>query len=383
MLNLLKINADLYARDMPLGMNFDEFSRLNGMDDDLFEAKIPKPPRAQSVEQQYDYLKNRDLENYEPRKCYDEYERMFAEAVVLINGRLIRLIDITLEQWLDLKFGDHRKVNKEVMECVVSMWLIRSYKKQFEEYMKIKRRLEVSRIDRDVECDPTNAEFAIWLASKFNVLTGDLPGFKTYEDYKNTWLYEWNNYKWYKGLEDGELKEEALKEKSILEGSWGHETRKGMNLCAWLKQCFRNYQELDHKLLTMLQKYWWGVKDEEESSGDAWTHYSPIDEWKDYEHTTYIRTDVNSNQITYNNICQIFMDHAGITNDDADQADQGWFDSHEPMEDNDDDIGDLDDYLSQNYDTLTMLMKKKRDPRKEASEDLVLLRKIEENRLSL
>ncbi|GKD57333.1 hypothetical protein Tco_1290720 [Tanacetum coccineum] len=26
-----------------------------------------------------------------------------------------------------------------------------------------------------------------------DVLIRDIPGFKTYEDYKNTWIYEWNN----------------------------------------------------------------------------------------------------------------------------------------------------------------------------------------------
>ncbi|GKD23468.1 hypothetical protein Tco_1225171 [Tanacetum coccineum] len=173
---------------------------------------------------------------------------------------------------------------------------------------------------------------------------GDLPGIIRIGN-----TIHFQDYEWYEGLEDGELKEEALKEKAILEGSWGHENKKGMNLCAWLKQCFRNYHELDHKLLTMLQKYWWGIKDEEESSDDAWSHYSPIDEWKDYEHTTYIETDVNSNQNTYNYVCQMFKDHAGTTNDDdAVQADQGWFDNHEPMENNDDDIGDLGDYLIPN-----------------------------------
>ncbi|GKE41285.1 hypothetical protein Tco_1464690 [Tanacetum coccineum] len=62
------------------------------------------------------------------------------------------------------------------------------------------------------------------------------------------------------------------------------------------------------------------------------------------EHTTYIETDVNSNQNTYNNVCQIFKDHARMTNDDTIQADQEWFDECEPMQD-DDNIGDLDDYL--------------------------------------
>ncbi|GKB49701.1 hypothetical protein Tco_0900454 [Tanacetum coccineum] len=77
----------------------------------------------------------------------------------------------------------------------------------------------------------------------------------------------------------------------------------------------------------------------EESSDGVWSHYSSIDEWKDYEHTTYIETDVSSNQNTYNDVFQIIMDH------DADQAKQGWFDNHELMEDDDYNIGDLEDYL--------------------------------------
>ncbi|GJS33375.1 hypothetical protein Tco_0531757 [Tanacetum coccineum] len=60
----------------------------------------------------------------------------------LKNTILVRLIDITVKQWLDLKFGYHKKVDKEIMEEVVSTWLVRSYRKQFEEYIGIKRRLE-------------------------------------------------------------------------------------------------------------------------------------------------------------------------------------------------------------------------------------------------
>ncbi|GJT31843.1 hypothetical protein Tco_0922262 [Tanacetum coccineum] len=305
------------------------------------------------------------------------------------------------EQWLDLKFGDHRKVDSEVIQSVVSTWLIRSYKKQFEEYIKIKRQLDVNGIDKDMECDPTNFEFATCLASKFrlkdlfhfdtslykafkdfnyllqidvDVLTGDLPGFKTYEDYKNTWLYEWNSkvpwvdekswledgtrkelikdirmiqigdityfqdYEWYEGLEDGELKEEALKQKVISEGSWGYENRIGLNFCAWMKKCFGDYPELDYKLMTMLQKYWWGIK-EEESSDDAWSYYSPITDSENYEHTRTI-------------------------NDDTIQVNQEWFDECEPNGDNEDDIKDLDDYLIRD-DAPLLLMKRRNGPRKE------------------
>nr|GEV83702.1 integrase, catalytic region, zinc finger, CCHC-type, peptidase aspartic, catalytic [Tanacetum cinerariifolium] len=120
------------------------------------------------VEQPCDDLENANLEIYEPQQCYDEYERMFVVAVILIDNRLVKLIDITLEQWLDLKFRDHIKVDKEIIEGVVATLLIRSYMKQFKEYMEIKRRLEVNGINTNVECDPTIIEFAIWLASKHN-----------------------------------------------------------------------------------------------------------------------------------------------------------------------------------------------------------------------
>nr|GFA42717.1 hypothetical protein [Tanacetum cinerariifolium] len=57
-----------------------------------------------------------------------------------------------------------------------------------------------------------------------DVLTNDIKGFKTYEEYKDDWIYEWNenvawDYEWYEALEDKELKEEALRNKAIVEGT--------------------------------------------------------------------------------------------------------------------------------------------------------------------
>ncbi|GJX98433.1 hypothetical protein Tco_0355452 [Tanacetum coccineum] len=71
------------------------------------------------------------------------------------------------------------------------------------------------------------------LKSNPDLLTKDIIGFKTYEDYKNDWIYEWNkdvpwvdekpwtntrDYEWYEALEDSELKDEALRNKAIMEG---------------------------------------------------------------------------------------------------------------------------------------------------------------------
>ncbi|GJS71547.1 hypothetical protein Tco_0704388 [Tanacetum coccineum] len=133
--------------------------------------------------------------------------------------------------------------------------------------------------DVDMEYDPSNVEFTEWIDTnvldfktptcktfkEFNyllqidpdVLTNDIDGFKTYEEYKDDWIYEWNkdipwvhekpwtnngvweeptplehyckpfSFKsghskwptyWYEALEDGKLKDEALKNKAIMEG---------------------------------------------------------------------------------------------------------------------------------------------------------------------
>nr|GEV06512.1 reverse transcriptase domain-containing protein [Tanacetum cinerariifolium] len=77
-----------------------------------------------------------------------------------------------------------------------------------------------------------------------DLLTKDIMGFKTYEDYKDDWIYEWNenvpwvcdkpgnlpgacnirnslhyqDLEWYKALEDSKLKDKALRNKAIMEG---------------------------------------------------------------------------------------------------------------------------------------------------------------------
>ncbi|GJW83042.1 hypothetical protein Tco_0156187 [Tanacetum coccineum] len=273
------------------------------MEDDLFayELGVLEDFYFPCVEQPYDNLKNCNLDVYEPRQCYDEYERMFVEVVILIDGRLVKLIDITLEQW----------------------------------------QLEVNGIDTNVECDPTNVEFAIWLASKFSnhmiidwytknalwiywkmgddkeidvdVLTGDLPRFKSYEDYKNTWIYEWNKeVPWVEEkpwLDDGtwnEPNDDTCHECNPFQFRSGHIEWPTCNLN---KDGYCNGEKLPR--IIQVEEYWWGKKEEEESSENAWSNYLPNDD------------------------------------NDAIQATQERFDNHEPMED-DDDIGDLDDYLIQN-----------------------------------
>ncbi|GKB59790.1 hypothetical protein Tco_0915976 [Tanacetum coccineum] len=98
-------------------------------------------------------------------------------------------------------------------------------------------------------------EFNYLLKVDPNLLTKDIMGFKTYENYKDDWIYEWKkdipwidekpwteagdsycnggnlpgayhignsihyqDLEWYEALEDSELKDEALRNKAIMEG---------------------------------------------------------------------------------------------------------------------------------------------------------------------
>ncbi|GJZ32361.1 hypothetical protein Tco_0577797 [Tanacetum coccineum] len=302
------------------------------IEDDLFayELGILKDSYFPCVEQPYDDLENGDLDIYEPRQCYDEYERMFAEAVILIDSRLVKLIDITLEQWLDLKFGDHKQVDKEIMEEVLTYDELSNLEE--ENLYEGNEIAEVFRIETDIFLfeTPLCKEF-----KEFNhLLQIDVDNNKVSWVDEKSWLedgiwmeptddichecksfgfksghVEWPTYyEWYEGLEDGDSKEETLKEKSILEGSWGHENRKGKNFCSWLKESFGNYHKLDYELMLKLEVYWWERKKRK-----------------------------NQNRTWINN------------DNDAIQANQELFDDHQPMKDyDDDDIGDLDDYLIQN-----------------------------------
>nr|GEW12255.1 retrovirus-related Pol polyprotein from transposon TNT 1-94 [Tanacetum cinerariifolium] len=230
---------------------------------------------------------------------------------------LLRLIDVIVEQLQDLKFGNHKKAGKEIMEEVVSTWLIRGYKKQFNEYMEIKNNWRgddeevltdeelYDRKEEKVSEEKENAEifrietdifdFETPLCKafkKFNhpfqidvdVLTGDLTGLKTYEDYKDA-PYHFKN---------------------------GHSE---WPTCNWKEDGNCNGENLPGMIrigdMTWFQNYEWNIGRE--------------------------RRKKKKNQ-----------DHAGMTNDDAIQGDHEWFDEHEPMED-DDDINDLDDYLIMNY----------------------------------
>ncbi|GKC93148.1 hypothetical protein Tco_1158590 [Tanacetum coccineum] len=64
------------------------------------------------------------------RHEYIENEKFYAEAIILINWKFVKLIDVSPEQWLDLMYGNHRTMDPHVKWSVIGTWLIRSYKQQ-------------------------------------------------------------------------------------------------------------------------------------------------------------------------------------------------------------------------------------------------------------
>nr|GEV49305.1 hypothetical protein [Tanacetum cinerariifolium] len=136
---LLKISDDLFTYDTPFGMP-------------------------------HDSLTNDDLDVYEPRVCYDENEQIYVEAVILINKILVRLIDITVDQWLDLKFGDHKKVDREIMEEVYALWLY--WTRGDDEVVLTDEELEYEKVSEEKEIVEI---FSTWMA--FGGNTHDLGSF--------------------------------------------------------------------------------------------------------------------------------------------------------------------------------------------------------------
>ncbi|GKA24535.1 hypothetical protein Tco_0710568, partial [Tanacetum coccineum] len=126
-IGLLMIDDDLFTCDTPLGMIFNEFNRLSGMDDDLFtyEVKILELSYSPSVEQQMDDLDNGNLDVYERKLCYDECEKMYAEAVIFINKRLVREYDpsnVDFGEWLALKFSNYMTMDWYTKNALWIYW---------------------------------------------------------------------------------------------------------------------------------------------------------------------------------------------------------------------------------------------------------------------
>ncbi|GJV32870.1 hypothetical protein Tco_1393270 [Tanacetum coccineum] len=221
-LNLLKISDDSFSCETPLGMTFTEFNQLSRIDEDLFTYDIegPKPTYIPCVVQQTGNQSKKVLENYEWKMSYEECEKIYVEAVIFIDKRLVRLIDVTVEQWLDLKYGNYEKMDENVKKGFAE-WLASKFYNHMTMDWYTKNTLWIHWMRGGDELELTDEELS-------NPEDKDLTGYMTY----------FQDYEWYDNLIEGKLKEKALKQKAIYEESWGNATQGVMEFCAWLKRCF-------------------------------------------------------------------------------------------------------------------------------------------------
>ncbi|GJT90949.1 hypothetical protein Tco_1079794 [Tanacetum coccineum] len=156
--------------------------------------------------------------------------------------------DVAFTEWLGSKFFNYKTMDHYTMKALWIYWIRGDDEVELtdEESSDDKDKVaEVFRLDTNLfnfETPMCKAvkEFNYLLQIDPDLLTKDIEGFKTYEDYKDDWIYEWNkdvpwvdekpwtnagvwarptpDYEWYEGLEDSELKDEALRNKAIMEG---------------------------------------------------------------------------------------------------------------------------------------------------------------------
>ncbi|GJY30294.1 hypothetical protein Tco_0413789 [Tanacetum coccineum] len=269
-----------------------EVSRLSGMDNDLFTYKV------EVANIPCNSVMDDDLEDeIDDDMGYDPSDVAFIE-------------------WLRSKIFNYKMMDQYTMKALWIYWIRGDDEVELtdEESSDDEDEIaEVFRIDTNIFdyetpiCSAFN-EFNYLLKVDPDLLTKDIMGFKTYDDYKNDWIYEWNkdvpwvdekpwtdtgvwtepkpvkhtcepfnyktgcsewptcswkedgycnggnlpgtyiienqlhyqDYEWYKALDDCELKEEALRNKAIMDGVINNDES-----CCELKRKWNIYTNYD------------------------------------------------------------------------------------------------------------------------------------------
>ncbi|GKB38351.1 hypothetical protein Tco_0883293 [Tanacetum coccineum] len=209
----IKVEDDSLACDSPLEVFNCEVSRLSKIDDDLFtnEVEIANIPCNLRVDDDSEH--EADDMGFDPS-------------------------DIAFTEWLGSKFFNYKTMDHYTMKALWIYGIRGDDEVELTDEEFFDNEDEISKIFRidtnifDYEtpiCSAFN-EFNYLLKVDPDLLTKDIMGFKTYDDYKDDWIYEWNkdvpwvdekpwtDTRWCEALEDSELKDEALRSKAIMEG---------------------------------------------------------------------------------------------------------------------------------------------------------------------
>ncbi|GJU54280.1 hypothetical protein Tco_1227994 [Tanacetum coccineum] len=186
----IKVEDDSLACDSPLEVFNCEVSRLSKMDDDLFtyEVEIANIPCDLRVDDDSEH--EADDMGFDPS-------------------------DIAFTEWLGSKFFNYKTMDHYTMKALWIYWIRGDDEVELtdEEFSDNEDEIaEVFRIDTNIFDYETPICSAF---NKFNYLSkvGNLPGTFIIEN-----QLHYQDYEWYKALEDSELKDEALRNKAIIEG---------------------------------------------------------------------------------------------------------------------------------------------------------------------
>ncbi|GKE39095.1 hypothetical protein Tco_1462500 [Tanacetum coccineum] len=161
-----------------------EVSRLCGMDNDLFtyEVEVANIPCNSKIDDDLEDEADDDLEDEaDDDMGYDPSNVAFIE-------------------WLRSKFFNYKTMDQYTMKALWIYWIRGDDEVELtdEESSDDEDEIaEVFRIDTNIFnyetplCSTFN-EFNYLLKVDPDLLTKDIIGFKTYEDYKDDWIYEWN-----------------------------------------------------------------------------------------------------------------------------------------------------------------------------------------------
>nr|GEV46497.1 VIER F-box protein 2 [Tanacetum cinerariifolium] len=162
--------------DTPLKVFNNEVSRLSRMDDDLFtyEVEVANIPCDSKMDDDSEHEANDDM-GYDPS-------------------------DVSFTEWLGSKNFNYKTMDHYTMKALWIYWIRGDDEVEFtdEEFSDNEDEVaKVFRIDANLfefETPMCKAfkEFNYLLQIDPDLLTKDIEGFKTYEDYKNDWIYEWN-----------------------------------------------------------------------------------------------------------------------------------------------------------------------------------------------
>ncbi|GKA44475.1 hypothetical protein Tco_0737199 [Tanacetum coccineum] len=238
--------------------------------------------------------------------------------------RVSHLVDYRFENWVAANFERYMTMDHYTMNSLWKFW----NKNYGNEEVKSDsepcvdkeggsdKENEIAEIFR-IETNLFNYETPLCIAFKEfnhllqidpNVLTDDVFREKYYEQYKDDWIYEWNDkIPWVseKPWKLYEIWKEPVPVKHCCE-PFNYETDvqngqlvAGEMMDTVMEETYLDNIKLATKSIIKIMS--------EESNGDAWSSYSPIDEWSDQEEVNNKEPDVNYDP--YLDIARLFNSH--------------------------------------------------------------------------